>query len=113
MPGESTPGHDKKITAYRLTTPKAKNAPTGPIRIGSLAPGWPPTDLEVGRAMTNAATDEYWADAIGLTDDDRHEVEPKTFAKVHPHKDGSATLDEGWGGAWIETETVVSLEEWR
>ena len=55
MPGESTPGHDKKIAAYRLTTPKAKNAPThNHTRTGCFERDWPPTDSEVGRANDGA-----------------------------------------------------------
>jgi hypothetical protein len=44
---------------------------------------------------------------------DIHEVAPETYAEVHVHDNGSATLDEGWGGAWIETDTLANLEEWR
>jgi hypothetical protein len=42
-----------------------------------------------------------------------HEVDPETFAEVHAHDDGTATLDEGWGGAWIETDTLIGLEDCR
>jgi len=48
---------------------------------------------------------------IDWDDLDIHEVNPETFAVVHAHGNGTATLDEGWGGAWIETDTVVALEE--
>ena len=49
----------------------------------------------------------------GSDDLDIHEVGPETFAEVHVHDDGSATFDEGWGGAWIETDLLANLEEWR
>jgi hypothetical protein len=49
-----------------------------------------------------------------LTDDlDIHAEPARQFAKVHPHADGTATLDEGWGGAYIETDTLLNLEGCR
>ena len=60
--------------------------------------------------MTNAATDEYWADAIGLTEDlDAHEVEAEKFCDVFAQPDGSVVFDEGWRQAFIESDTVVEV----
>ena len=60
--------------------------------------------------MTNTATDEYWADAIGLTEDlDAHEVEAEKFCDVFAQPDGSVVFDEGWQQAWIESDTVVEV----
>ena len=57
-----------------------------------------------------ATTDEYWADAIGLTDDvDPYEVDPERFADVYPQPDGSVVFDEGWQQAWIESDTVMEV----
>ena len=51
-----------------------------------------------------------WAD-LGYTpdDDDRHEVEAEKFCDVYEHGETGAVFDEGWGRAYIETDTVVEV----
>ena len=51
-----------------------------------------------------------WAD-LGYTpdDDDRHVVEPETYADVFAQPDGSVVFDEGWQQAYIESDTVVEV----
>ena len=56
----------------------------------------------------------YWADAVlGDTELDIHEEPCREFADVYLHDDGTATLDEGWGAAFIESDELVSLEDRR
>ena len=57
-----------------------------------------------------ATTDEYWADEIGLAEDlDPHEVEAEKFCDVFAHGDDAAVFDEGWGQAFVESDTVVEV----
>lgn len=63
---------------------------------------------------TDADAEPYWADAVlGDTELDIHEEPARQFGDVYLHDDGTATLDEGWGAAFIETDTLVSLEARR
>ena len=58
----------------------------------------------------SADTDRVWYEALGLADgDDRHVVEPETFADVFAQPDGSVVFDEGWQQAYIESDTVVEV----
>lgn len=54
-----------------------------------------------------------WGDAGFTPDVDVHAVEPQAYADVYCHDDGTATFDEGWRAAYIETDTLVDLEDWR
>lgn len=56
----------------------------------------------------SAESDRHWTETVLGGDIDTHDVEPETFAEWH---DGIEwwILDEGWGGAWIETDTVVEV----
>ena len=52
----------------------------------------------------------YWADELGLTDDIEIHAEPaRKFADVFAQGDGTVVFDEGWGNAWIESDTVVEV----
>ena len=52
----------------------------------------------------------YWADALGLTDDiETHDEPARKFADVFAQDDGTVVFDEGWGTAWIESDTVVEV----
>jgi len=61
-------------------------------------------------ADAEADGEPYWADAVlGDTELDIHTVAPETFAEVHPQPDGTVVFDEGWGDAWVETDTVAEV----
>jgi len=61
----------------------------------------------------SAASDRHWTEEVLGDEMDTHEVEPETFCRVHYHCDGTVTLDEGYGGAFIESDTLYQLEAWR
>jgi hypothetical protein len=61
----------------------------------------------------SAESGRHWTEEVLGDEMTTHEVEPETFCRVHYHCDGSATFDEGWGGAWIESDTLYQLEAWR
>lgn len=61
----------------------------------------------------SADAGRHWTEAILGDEMQTHEVEPETFARVHYHTDGTVTLDEGYGGAFIESDTLYELGAWR
>ena len=58
----------------------------------------------------SATTDDYWADELGLTDGIEIHAEPaRKFADVFARGDGTVVFDEGWGNAYIESDTVAEV----
>jgi len=61
----------------------------------------------------SAESGRHWAERLFDREMTVHEVEPETYARIHYHTDGTVTLDEGYGGAFIESDTLYQLEAWR
>jgi len=59
--------------------------------------------------MTAESDGASWADCAFAEDLDIHAVDPETFAEVYPQGDGSVLFDEGWGEAFIESDTVAEV----
>ena len=59
--------------------------------------------------MTAESDAASWADCAFADDLDIHEVDPERFADVYPRDDGSVLFDEGWGDAFVESDTVVEV----
>ena len=59
--------------------------------------------------MTADTDGPTWGDLGFAADIETHDVEPQSWADIYRPEPGVVVFDEGWGDAWVESDTVVEV----